>query len=245
MTMAESWYTQQCTSATVPPVQTISSCVRMKIALPRCLKMMRDECQNRSDALGCRNAVDFCYQELSLPYGATGRNPYDISKMCDGKLEETICYPISTRIVKYLNQKSIRKELGVDPSVTGFSAVSWSINSLFAQNLDEEHPTEYHVAGLLERGTRVLIYAGTYDWICNWIGNKAWTEQLDWTGKEAFNAESLRDWSIGGTSERAGLTRSANGLTFLTVDGAGHMVPLDKPVEALVMLNRWLNRQEF
>ncbi|KAG8963023.1 hypothetical protein FRC03_003519 [Tulasnella sp. 419] len=245
MTLVESWYTQQCTSATVPPVQSISSCVRMKIALPRCLKMLRNECRDRNDALGCRNAAEFCSQELSVPYHATGRNPYDISKMCEGKLEETICYSTSTRIVKYLNQKAIRKELGVDPSITEFSTVAWNINRLFDQNLDLEHSTELYVAGLLERGIRFLIYAGTYDWVCNWIGNKAWTEQLEWTGKEAFNAEPLRDWSVDGTSERVGITRSANGLTFLTLDKAGHMAPQDKPAEALVMVNRWLNKQEF
>ncbi len=31
---------------------------------------------------------------------------------------------------------------------------------------------EGHVAGLLEGGKDVLIYAGEYDFICNWMG--AW-----------------------------------------------------------------------
>jgi carboxypeptidase C (cathepsin A) len=32
----------------------------------------------------------------------------------------------------------------------------------------------------------------------------------------------------------------ANSVQFTKVEGAGHMVPYDKPVEALAMLQRWL-----
>ena len=54
---------------------------------------------------------------------------------------------------------------------------------------------------------------------------------LDWSGKESFNSEPLRAWSVDG--KVAGETKSVDGLTWLTIDGAGHMVPLDKPVQAL------------
>lgn len=84
------------------------------------------------------------------------------------------------------------------------------------------HPTAEYVAALLERGVRVLIYVGTYDWICNWVGNERWTLALDWSGKEEFAKQPLKDWEIGG--KRVGRTRSAKGFTFATVDGAGHMV---------------------
>jgi len=61
---------------------------------------------------------------------------------------------------------------------------------------------------------------------------------------------------------RAGQTMSAGGLTYATVDEAGHMVssafgdvrrtvvedrqvPYDRPVQALVMLNRWLAGEDL
>ena len=47
-------------------------------------------------------------------------------------------------------------------------------------------------------------------------------EALEWTGKPAFNAEDLREWTVDGT--RAGRYKSANGLTYVTIEGAGHMV---------------------
>lgn len=91
--------------------------------------------------------------------------------------------------------------------------------------MDPLHPTDIHIAALLERGVRVLIYVGTYDWICNWVGNERWTLAMDWSGKEAFGSQALREWSVDGKT--VGKTRSTKGLTFATVDGAGHMVSSD------------------
>ena len=45
---------------------------------------------------------------------------------------------------------------------------------------------------------------------------------MPWTGQGAFVSQPLREWQIDG--QVVGKTRSANGLTFATVDGAGHMV---------------------
>lgn len=80
---------------------------------------------------------------------------------------------------------------------------------------------------------RVLIYAGDVDFICNWIGNKAWTKALPWTGARAFSAEADHTWFYASSSDSAtvgGLARTAKAaagegsLTFLQVYEAGHMV---------------------
>jgi cathepsin A (carboxypeptidase C) len=41
---------------------------------------------------------------------------------------------------------------------------------------------------------RVLVYAGEMDYICNYIGNKAWTLALSWTGKAKFVAAGDHAW---------------------------------------------------
>ena len=90
---------------------------------------------------------------------------------------------------------------------------------------------------------------------------------LKWSGKQAFNAEDLRLWyaekgSL--ASKPAGHTKSANGLTFMTIEGAGelsfhfqhgvrtlmhssagHMVPMDKPMESEVLFKRWLEGKQM
>ena len=117
----------------------------------------------------------------------------------------------------------MREKFGVDPFVTGnFSSCSYAVALAFAMAGDEYHATYTHVAALLERNVRVLIYVGIYDWTCNWVGNQAWTLNMEWSGKEAFGQQPLQPWLVEG--QVAGKTRSAKGLTFATIDGAGHMV---------------------
>lgn len=67
------------------------------------------------------------------------------------------------------------------------------------------------MAGLLEHGVRVLNYVGTWDWICNFIGNEAWVNALEWTGQEGFQKAEMRDWMVDGKA--AGATKSHGGLT--------------------------------
>ena len=113
--------------------------------------------------------------------------------------------------------------LGVDAAVTSnFSACNNRVNIDFAINMDQYRPTQHYIAALLERNIKVLIYVGKYDWICNHVGNEAWTLALEWSGHEEFSTQSLREWKVDGKS--VGMTRSAKGLTFATIDGAGHMV---------------------
>ncbi len=43
------------------------------------------------------------------------------------------------------------------------------------------------VAYLLDNGVKGLVYSGDKDFICNWRGGEAWTNQMNWSGKEEFN----------------------------------------------------------
>jgi carboxypeptidase C (cathepsin A) len=126
-------------------------------------------------------------------------------------------------IAAYLDRPSVRTQIGVDPTITAnFSACNYDVTAAFRSALDEYYPTYHYVAALLERGVQALIYVGKYDWGCNHVGNEAWTTALEWSGREAFAAQPLREWIVDGKT--AGSVRSAKGLTFLKVEGAGHMV---------------------
>lgn len=83
-------------------------------------------------------------------------------------------------------------------------------------------PTQYYVAGLLDRGVRVLIYAGTYDWQCNWVANKLWVDKLEWSGMDAYHNATWYDWEVEG--KKAGEAKQTPLLTFATLRGAGHMM---------------------
>ncbi|KAI0045227.1 serine carboxypeptidase [Auriscalpium vulgare] len=237
--MFPSYHTMTCTPASLPPVLDISTCVRMKKAVPRCQKWFKAACVDQFDMISCRAANTFCETELLIPFLLTGGNAYDMSKSCEDL--DALCYPVTKSIVEYLNRPDVLDALAVDPHVRGFAFVSWPVNSAFWQSGDELHTSVDHVEGLLERGVSVLIYVGTYDLGCNWVGNERWTLDMDWSGKDAFGRAPLRAWEVNGTV--AGKTRSAAGLTFATVDAAGHMVPYDKPTQALALINRWLAKE--
>lgn len=166
------------------------------------------------------------------PYEMHGLNPYDIRKKCG---PNPLCYDTSN-IDKFLNTPAIQKKLGVVPGTT-WQSCNYTVNSMFAadwmKNFQQDIPP------LLANNTRVLIYAGDVDYICNWIGNKQWTLALDWPGKSAFNNAQDKSWNYNGTA--AGVLRSAHGFNFLQVHEAGHMVPHDKPAVALAMVNQFLS----
>jgi hypothetical protein len=82
--------------------------------------------------------------------------------------------------------------------------------------------TQDYVANLLDRGVRVLIYAGTYDWRCNWVANKLWVDKLEWSGRAAYALGEWRNWSLDGT--KVGEVKETPLLTFATIRGAGHLI---------------------
>lgn len=75
---------------------------------------MKESCIDQFDAMNCQAAGDFCDSQIGAAFFSTGRpnlsitlvrmhtfmlllgkNPYDISKDCDGPIEETLCYPVT------------------------------------------------------------------------------------------------------------------------------------------------------
>ncbi|KAK7017662.1 carboxypeptidase [Favolaschia claudopus] len=235
--MFPAWYEMQCSPASIPPVQSIQNCVDMKARVPRCAKWIKESCQDRFDLIDCGAATAFCFESILTPYVALGLNNYDISKKCEAG---ALCYPEIIEIAKFLNREDVQSTLGVSPGIT-YTSCSEKVELDFAWTLDIMKGATEYVAALLERDIRVLIYVGSYDWICNWLGNEAWTLALEWSGHEEFSAQPLKDWVVDG--KRAGKTRSAKGFTFATVDRAGHMVPFDKPKESLEMVKRWMAGQ--
>ncbi|KAI0048899.1 alpha/beta-hydrolase [Auriscalpium vulgare] len=234
--MLLSYYDVLCSPASVAPSFDINECVRMRRVLPRCKTWTKEVCVDQYDARDCGAAMQFCLAELYQPYFIKGRNPYDITLDCED--DNGLCYPVINNITEYLNRLDVRATLGVDPAVGTFAACSHSVESAFAQAGDIMQDSIAYVAALLERGVAVLVYVGAHDWLCNWVGNERFTLDMEWSGQSEFGQQPLRVWTFEG--QVAGKTRSARGLTFATIDGAGHMAPYDRPRESLALIRRWL-----
>lgn len=83
-------------------------------------------------------------------------------------------YSRSHRYVQdYLNNAHVQSLLGVDPAVVNYTWANMELNGRFDEHSDYwSFQAEHHVAALLERGVRALIYVGATDWICNWVRNR-------------------------------------------------------------------------
>jgi vitellogenic carboxypeptidase-like protein/serine carboxypeptidase-like clade 4 len=86
---------------------------------------------------------------------------YDVRKECEGKL----CYDFSN-LEKFFGDKAVRQAIGVGD----IEFVSCSTSVYQAMLTDWMRNLEVGIPALLEDGINVLIYAGEYDLICNWLG---------------------------------------------------------------------------
>ncbi|KAL5117937.1 hypothetical protein ACEQ8H_004082 [Pleosporales sp. CAS-2024a] len=217
-----------------PAVLDESSCQAMDNAYPRCASLI-ENCYKSESVWSCVPASIYCNNAMIGPYQRTGQNVYDVRRPCgDNKL----CYDEIDWISSYLNKKEVIKAVGAE--VSSYDSCNFDINRNFLLQGDWMKPYHRVVPGLLEE-IPVLVYAGDADYICNWLGNKAWTEALEWKGKKAYNKAEMQDFKIDGDGEKVGEVKSAGNFTFLKIHGGGHMVPFDQPIASLQMLNRWLS----
>jgi cathepsin A (carboxypeptidase C) len=208
----------------------------MKAAEPLCTTGIH-KCNGGDGMLNsfaCQAAFLGCNTALTTPYRMTGLNPYDIRKPCG---DNPLCYDFS-HVEKFMNLASTKKALHVDSHNPNWQTCNMLINMSF--HTDWMKDFSGYVADLLNDGIPALIYAGDVDFICNYLGNKAWTTALEWNHGAEFQAAEDHDWNNG-----AGLARTAGGLTFLQVYDAGHMVPSDQPEHALTMITQFMNGEAF
>ncbi|KAF7121265.1 hypothetical protein RHSIM_Rhsim13G0099800 [Rhododendron simsii] len=165
----------------------------------------------------CTYAYENCNSVFNEIIGIAGDiNYYDIRKKCVGQL----CYDFSN-MENLLNKQTVRDALGVGriEFVSCSSTVYEAMLTDWMRNLEARIPT------LLEDGIKMLVYAGEYDLICNWLGNSRWVNAMVWSGQKEFTAAPNVSFVVDGAEKG--------------VHDAGHMVPMDQPKAALEMLRRW------
>ncbi|ODV93791.1 hypothetical protein PACTADRAFT_45943 [Pachysolen tannophilus NRRL Y-2460] len=210
-------------------------CINLEKMIPRC-DALSNLCYKYQSAFTCIPAMAYCSKVFD-PYSKTGLNMYDIRVPCDP--DTKLCYKDIEFVDQYLNLPQVQDALGVE--VDEFTSCSDQVGVSFALTGDSFKPFQGYVAELLAKDIPVLIYSGDKDYICNWLGGHFWTEELEWDGEFLFRADDFKKWNTLNENQDAGLVKSASNFTFLRVFDAGHMVPYDKPANALDMLNRWIN----
>ena len=181
----------------------------------------------------CLLATEICNAGLLIPYTLTGMNPYDMREKC---AKPPLCYDFSN-VGVYLKKPEVQAALGVKGRT--WSDCNRAVALAFELAGDWMQDFETMIPDQLNAGIKVLIYAGDQDYICNWLGNQAWTRELEWPHKADFNAAKVTPWNVDG--KQAGTIQTSDGFSFLRVFDAGHMVPRDQPAAALAMLNAFIS----
>lgn len=246
----------------------------MVAMLPGCLALIERCSQNSTQGWkACLTAHVACTYAEILPAAYSGRNPYDVRLSCEDShplwsardtdnnalsqigLSAALTLPPSlcvfvfrsydfSHIAKFLDQPDVKEALGVRPSHRHrwrecnmrvneelLLAGDWMLN--FATDLP----------AVLGAGVRVLNYAGDKDYICNYYGQAEWMDRLRWSGQQHFRDARNSSFVVDGRV--AGSVRSADGLTFVRINDAGHMCPHDQPKESLDMFNRFIDGRPF
>ncbi|XP_034687554.1 serine carboxypeptidase-like [Vitis riparia] len=179
--------------------------------------------------VACDTAYYSCNQIFQSIINVAGNiNYYDIRKQCEGSL----CYDFSN-LENFMGLQSVKEAIGVGD----MEFVSCSSEVYNAMQRDWMRDMEVGIPALLEDGIKMLIYAGEYDLICNWLGNSNWVHAMKWSGQKDFEASPTVPYLVDG--KEAGQLKYHGRLAFLKVHNAGHMVPMDQPKAALQMLKTW------
>jgi len=105
-------------------------------------------------------------------------------------------------------------------------------------------PTEPDLTGFYKEingKLKVLVYNGDTDPAITSFAAQNWTSYL---GLE--ETQHWRPWTIDGCQRMGGyVTRYEGMFDFLTIRGAGHMVPTEKPEASYAFLQAWINGDDY
>lgn len=222
-----------------------------------------------SDKLDVYNIYQDCYQQKGVIFGsrkkiknarrlreqylsqsANGQNVYqknpnpNVNDYSSDPLGGFACWA-STAATTYLNTPDVRDALHIPSYVPKWDECNMDINenyqsqhndtsSVFQQMIDSNYPL------------RILIYNGDVDTACDFLADQWFIEEL--AEKNKYNVSVKRDaWWF--RQQIAGYWKQFQGgkitIDQITVKGAGHLVPLDRPGPSLQMINNFLQNRNY
>ena len=136
----------------------------------------------------------------------------------------------------YLNMKTVQDAIHAKP--TRWSECNMQINANYSRVdfLASMIPVHQY---LLKSGIRTVVYSGDIDGIVPTHGTRNWIARLVATGAIAVT-KPWRPWADSATQVGGFVTNYGAQFSFITVHGAGHMVPSTQPLRALDVLTRFL-----
>lgn len=185
------------------------------------------------------NIYDECYGNSHLLAGSAGTmgrlSPYhkhlQVTLMGSTHSDEISSNCIDSKaLATYLNREDVRAALHVEDCPLEWKSSSEVLN--YTRQYWDMGPV---VKKIVDSGRlRSLIYNGDIDTVCNFLGDQWFVRNLGYK-----NTTEYKQWIL--DSRLAGFYQSFDGnITYATVQGSGHMVPHDKPAQALYMISQFI-----
>ncbi|KAM4692295.1 lysosomal protective protein-like isoform 2-T3 [Rhinophrynus dorsalis] len=147
----------------------------------------------------------------------------------------------STASRTFLNNPFVRKALHIPPEVQQWEVCSYDVYSAYGRVY--ESMKDHYLKLLSTLKYRILVYNGDVDMACNFLGDQWFVDSL----QQKVQVQR-RPWLYNEEGEQqqiGGFVKEYSNLTFLTIKGAGHMVPTDKPSAAYVVFTRFIQNEPF
>lgn len=193
-----------------------------------------DKCKSASSGFSKRELIDRALVSNLFNTRPQGDQTFLVFEPSKHKLRvEPPCIDDSF-LGNYLNQDLVRKAIHVPKEVQKWETCSMIMYVMqYPQRSGGLSP---QIKGLIEskRNLTMLVYNGDVDTVCNFLGDEWFVDDL---GRNITNEYS--PWKV--NKQVAGYVKHYDGITFATLRGSGHMVPGDRPQEALAMISVFLN----
>ncbi|KAG1656513.1 Lysosomal protective protein [Nymphon striatum] len=137
---------------------------------------------------------------------------------------------------KYMNQPSVRSAIHIPNSLdVSWAVCSKEINFSYKRLYKSMKP---QILYLVNKNVRGMIYNGDFDTACNFLGDEWFFDSLDLELKSMLKFYNYNN-------QVAGYTKAYESLRYVTVKGAGHMVPTDQPEIAFRIFNYFLKNKDL
>ncbi|KAI9676190.1 MAG: hypothetical protein M1817_000935 [Caeruleum heppii] len=184
---------------------------------------------NRTVNLACRDADNYCTNQLEGPFTEYGRRGYyDIAHVAPDPFPPSF-------YVGYLNRPWVQAALGVPVNFTE------SVNSVYyAFSSTGDYPRAGYLEDLgylLDNGIKVALAYGDRDYACNWVGGEAMSLALNYSAADDFRSAGYQDLQTN-ASYTGGVVRQSGNFSFSRVYQAGHQMPSYQPETAYEIFMR-------